>query len=422
MSEAGNPKSESIFAALGPGILFAGAAIGVSHLVQSTRAGAGWGFGLLWAVMLIMICKYPFFEFAHRYTVATGESLLQGYRRLGVWALVLFMLVVVVSSFITLAAVTIVTAGLAGALLGLETSLVVLSMWLLLIVATILGLGHYRLLDNGMKVMVVILTLLTVVAVAMALGHGPAGDTSLPSPDLWTVAGLSFLLALMGWMPAPLDVGVWPSLWILEKYRGGKKAPTMRQAMMDFHLGYVGTGLLAVAFVSFGALVMYGTGKEFSSSGLVFSRQLVEMYTETLGGWSRWIIALVAFITMFSTTLTVLDGYARTLSGGLNLLRGRLTPPGRGLYLVFMPVLIGISLAVIAFFLGSMKALVDLATILAFLTAPLVALLNFKVVRSEQMPEKYRPGRALSALSWVGIIFLVGFSLFWIWLRWFGVG
>jgi len=34
---------------LGPGLLFAGAAIGVSHLVQSTRAGADFGlvyFGL----------------------------------------------------------------------------------------------------------------------------------------------------------------------------------------------------------------------------------------------------------------------------------------------------------------------------------------------------------------------------------------
>lgn len=32
---------------LGPGLLFAGAAIGVSHLVQSTRAGADFGWGLI---------------------------------------------------------------------------------------------------------------------------------------------------------------------------------------------------------------------------------------------------------------------------------------------------------------------------------------------------------------------------------------
>ena len=47
---------------LGPGLLFAGAAIGVSHLVQSTRAGADFGWGLIWALLLVNIFKYPFFS------------------------------------------------------------------------------------------------------------------------------------------------------------------------------------------------------------------------------------------------------------------------------------------------------------------------------------------------------------------------
>ena len=47
---------------LGPGLLFAGAAIGVSHLVQSTRAGADFGWGLLWALALSNLFKYPFFQ------------------------------------------------------------------------------------------------------------------------------------------------------------------------------------------------------------------------------------------------------------------------------------------------------------------------------------------------------------------------
>ena len=68
---------------LGPGLLFAGAAIGVSHLVQSTRAGADFGLGLLWALFLVNIFKYPFFQFGPRYAAATGENLLQGYYKLG---------------------------------------------------------------------------------------------------------------------------------------------------------------------------------------------------------------------------------------------------------------------------------------------------------------------------------------------------
>ena len=68
---------------LGPGLLFAGAAIGVSHLVQSTRAGADFGLGLLWALLLVNLFKYPFFQFGPRYASATGESLLDGYKKMG---------------------------------------------------------------------------------------------------------------------------------------------------------------------------------------------------------------------------------------------------------------------------------------------------------------------------------------------------
>ena len=44
-----------VISKLGQGLLFAGAAIGVSHLVQSTRAGADFGFGLIWALILLSL-------------------------------------------------------------------------------------------------------------------------------------------------------------------------------------------------------------------------------------------------------------------------------------------------------------------------------------------------------------------------------
>ncbi len=407
--------------AVGPGLMFAGAAIGVSHLVQSTRAGAGWGFGLLWVVVLALVCKYPFIQYGHRYTVATGRSLLEGYLGLGRGALGLFAVIVTGSAFITMAAVTVVTAGLAGALLGLEWSLTALSS---LVLATVLGIcavGRYRLLAGIMKIMVVVLAVLTLVAVVVAVAHGPAGAPEFRAPGIWTAAGLTFLLALMGWMPTPLDVAVWPSLWILEKARRDGRRPTMKEGLLDFHVGYFTTAVLAVAFVAFGALVMHGTGREFSASGLVFARQLVDMYTETLGGWSRWIIAMVAFITMFSTTLTVLDGYARTLAGTYGLLAGWDQERRRWLTNLLLPVVAGLALVIIAFFMSGMRALVDVATILAFLAAPVIGWLNFKVVRGSDVPAEHRPGPVLGGLSWVGLVFLVGFSLVWVVVR-FGMG
>ena len=103
---------------LGPGLLFAGAAIGVSHLVQSTRAGADFGFGLLWALIISIILKYPFFQFGSRFTLATKMSLLDGYYKLGKIYLLFFFIISLGTIFTIQTAVTIVTASLATTILG----------------------------------------------------------------------------------------------------------------------------------------------------------------------------------------------------------------------------------------------------------------------------------------------------------------
>ena len=85
---------------LGPGLLFAGAAIGVSHLVQSTRAGADFGFGLIWALILVNLFKYPFFQYGPRYAIATGESLLDGYYKIGKFFLIAYFILNILKNII----------------------------------------------------------------------------------------------------------------------------------------------------------------------------------------------------------------------------------------------------------------------------------------------------------------------------------
>ncbi|MBN2466640.1 MAG: divalent metal cation transporter [Deltaproteobacteria bacterium] len=154
---------------IGPGILFAGSAIGGSHLVQSTRAGALYGFKLLLIILLVNVFKYPFFQFAYRYTAATGESVLKGYRRLGRWALVVFFLVSFITSGINSAGVLLVTAGLAGFFFNITLHPFIISAGLLLIILMILLYGHYGWLDRIMKIMVVLLSISTTIAFTAAL-------------------------------------------------------------------------------------------------------------------------------------------------------------------------------------------------------------------------------------------------------------
>ena len=111
--------TRSFWTAFGPGLLFAGAAVGVSHLVQSTRAGAMFGLSMLLVVVIANVVKFPAFRFGPQYAAATGHSLLDGYRRQGRWTLVVFTLLTLATMFTITAVVTVVTAGVAIAVFGL---------------------------------------------------------------------------------------------------------------------------------------------------------------------------------------------------------------------------------------------------------------------------------------------------------------
>ena len=101
----------SWLAGLGPGLLYAGAAVGVSHVVQSTRAGALYGFGLVGFVLLVNLLKYPFFSYASRYARHSGHDLIEGYGRMHRWVLPAFLLLTVATMFPILVAITSVFTG-----------------------------------------------------------------------------------------------------------------------------------------------------------------------------------------------------------------------------------------------------------------------------------------------------------------------
>ena len=137
---------------LGPGLLYAAAAIGVSHLVQSTRAGAEFGYQLVWIVLLANVIKYPIFKVGPLYTMATGKTLLEGYQNIGKPIMALFYFATLATMFTVQAAVTIVSGGLAINLLGLDISIALTSTILLILSAIILFVGKYNILDNLIKV------------------------------------------------------------------------------------------------------------------------------------------------------------------------------------------------------------------------------------------------------------------------------
>jgi Mn2+/Fe2+ NRAMP family transporter len=409
-----------LWLALGPGVLFTGAAVGVSHLVQSTRAGAVHGLALLGLVVLANLVKYPAFRFGPLYAAATGTSLLEGYRRQGRWALGLYALLTLGTMFTVQAAVTVVTAGLAKALLGLDTSPLTLSAMILLLCAGLVATGGYRWLDRVGKVVVSLLALSTLVATALVLPRLEWGQVRWwPDPGALSGADVAFMAALVGWMPSAIDVSVWQSIWTLARNETTGRRASPRDSSIDFHLGYAGTALLAVCFLVLGAAVLNREGVEPAQRPAAFASQLIFLYADALGAWSRPLIGAAALATMLSTTLTVVDGFPRALSVLVDRFGGpeaadhpdRRSDRTRSYWIALGALCLG-ALAILAYLAETMRTLIDLATTLSFLSAPILSLLNHRAVTSDAVPAEDRPRRWLVAASWIGIALQAGFALY----------
>jgi Mn2+/Fe2+ NRAMP family transporter len=400
---------------LGPGLVWAATAIGVSHLVQSTRAGAVFGYSLIAAVILANLLKYPFFEFGPRYAAATGESLLEGYRRLGRWTVWVYLALTVGTMFAIVGAVTLVTGSIATQLFGGGLSAFGYSAVMLAASGAVLVVGRYPLLDGLIKAIIVVLTVSTAAAVVMALGVHHAPAPGFAPPALWDFAGFSFLIALIGWMPSAVDISVWHSLWTLERAKQTGHRPRLGEALFDFNLGYVGTAVVALFFLVLGARILYGSGEQIAAAPAAFAAQFVGLYTRALGAWSRPVILVAAFTTMFSTTLSCVDAFPRVLQRTTEVLRPGL-PRSSRIYWAAMLVLVVGSLLLIGVFQKRLTLMVDVATTLSFLTSPILGYFNYRVVTSPAMPAGTTPPPWLRWLSWAGLAFGFGFgAVFLVW-------
>jgi Mn2+/Fe2+ NRAMP family transporter len=394
--------------ALGPGILMATAAIGGSHLVASTQAGAIFGWQLFWLIVVINVLKYPFFRFGIEYTLATKKSLVEGYQRKGPWFFYSFIGLSIIAAIVNTAGVLLLTASLLHYALPMSISVTLLCWLILAVCLVILLFGHFKALDNVAKAIMGLLTLATVIALVIAvsngaINHGILAPVDYIGPSPYELAMLGFMVALMGWMPAPIEISALSSLWLKEKQN--QQTVTRAQGLFDFNVGYWLTAALALVFFSLGVLVQYGQNNEIALGGVAFAKQLIDMYAFTIGEWARPLVSVIAFLCMFGTTLTVLDGYARTLNESHKLLDFKQSKHSLNIWLILQSLA---GMAVILFFKSALGPMLTFAMTLAFITTPVFAWLNFSLVRSEP---SIQHSKLVRTLSWIGLVYLVGFAL-----------
>lgn len=278
---------------------------------------------------------------------------------------------------------------------------------ILVICAAVILLGHYKLLDKISKIVVALLSLSTLVALGLAFAHGPVAPPGFTGPSAWTWQAFPFLVMLLGWMPAPVDLSAWSSLWMFSREEETGHFATPRESSIDFYLGYVMAVVMAVVFVALGKLIMYGSGQELVTGGTGFSQQLVSLYSANIGEWSKPLILTAAFSAMFSTTMTCVDGYPRSLAASFTLLSDSLAMRFKQIFRLSIVLSVLAACIIVLYFVQNLLQLLSFAAIVSFVTSPILAYINYRVMNGSNVPVEERPGLFLKLLSLAGLLFFL---------------
>ena len=272
---------------LGPGLMFAAAAVGTSHLVQSTRASTEYGltfawiivficllkyplfrrasteYGLTFAWIIVFICllKYPLFRFGAEYAAATGQTLIEGYSHRGKWLVILMAAAILIEGVGAIAGVSLVTSGIAQLAFGTNFDDFGAATALMIVTALIVAVGRYHFIENITKVFVVLFAILTLGSAIATLSLLLAGSNVIALPLQPNREAFGFVVAVTGWMPSGNVAAILLAAWVCAKAKTENRPIPVSEARFDFNVGYCSAMVLALCFVMMGTAVLLGSGQ-----------------------------------------------------------------------------------------------------------------------------------------------------------------
>ena len=400
----------NLLSRLGPGMMLAAVAVGVSHLVFSTQAGANYGLSLAWLILLVVFLKYPAFHFSVQYASATGKSLVTGYAKIGKPALMWLVAGFFVDTFIATGAVALVTAGLFISVFNLPFTGPQVAVGLMVVSGLILLNGQYTRAERIVKILVLSFSVLAVVATLFALpliGDGGRAVFAELTPNRSLAI---FVIAVAGWMPMPTNGAILISKWVCEKRAATGDSFDGKQALTDFRIGYGLTVLLALCFLLMGTAVLFQADYSAPANPGAFATELLSIFTTVIGQWTYPVIALASLAVMWSTQIALMDAMPRLTDRLLSILAGRPddAPPRYTTFLVVQVV--GVSI-ILLFLMKNFTTFLYFATSMGFIAAPAIAYYNQVAMTSDDVPAEYRPGRKLVIWNWISVVAMTVFAL-----------
>ncbi|WP_432565123.1 Nramp family divalent metal transporter [Kineococcus sp. SYSU DK003] len=278
---------------IGPGLLAAATGVGAGDLVATMVAGARFGTVLLWAAVAGTILKLALGEGVGRWHLASGTTLLDGWRRLGRWATTFFGAYIVIWGFVygatAMSAVGLPLNALFGGLPVRYWAMIAGVAGLLLVWAQ-----RYHAFEKFMTVLV-LFKFVTVVSIAVLVSPNLgdlAGGLVPRLPDGSTI----YVLGLVGGVGGTITMAAY-GYWMFAKgWRGTGWLSMMR---LDNAVGYVMTGVFVVAMLVVGSTMLFGQDLTAGDDGLL---TLGAALGEEYGQWARvWF--LIGFLAVTSSSL-----------------------------------------------------------------------------------------------------------------------
>lgn len=351
------PPVPSLWKSLGPSFVLLGLALGSGELILWPYLASQWGLGLLWGAVLGVSLQYILNTEVIRYTLATGESVFVGWRRLWRGLPVWFIL----STFIPWAipGFSSAVAEILHYLLPLLNQ-TVLAIGTLLLAGVILSTGQvYKTLERWQtRVILITVPIIFLMAIGLAsssdwvamgvglLGYGEGWRWFPPAVGL-----LSFLGAF-AYAGAGGNLNLGQSYNILEKGFGMAHQASKVQSAFDLShphklsghlftqnlansrrwgewwrlvthehlLIFWALGIVSIALLSLLAYVTVGTYGSQVSGGISFLLMEAEVIGELTAPALRWFFLIMSMILLFSSQLGVLSSSARIIAENVILL------------------------------------------------------------------------------------------------------
>jgi Mn2+/Fe2+ NRAMP family transporter len=296
------PASHARWRLVGPGLVVAATGVGAGDLVATLIAGARFGYALLWAAVLGCIIKIALAEATGRYHLATGRTILQGWRSLGAWTSWYFGLYILIWGFVyggtAMSATALPLAALFpgllpfwvwGALCGLAGALFVL-------------LNRYALFELAMKLLIGVM-FVVVVGLALLVTPDPSGLLAGLVPRLPPGSAI-YTLGLVGGVGGTITLAAY-GYWVNAK--GWRGPAWMGMMRLDNRVAYLVTGVFVVAMLIVGAELLHA-GRIALARGDRGLLDLGAVLAERFGVPVARLFLVGFFATTFSSVLGVWQG------------------------------------------------------------------------------------------------------------------